>query len=255
MAALVGAMLLGAGPVAAQEASPETPPVADQAERDERARILFEAARVHFDAGRYEEALPEFEEAYELSGRAALLYNVGVTRERLGDHTGALEAFEAFLESGEEVPGMSRERLEARVEALRERVDRVERDELEPSPTEPSSEALPVGPIVLFSVAGASLISGVIFGGLTVAEDGNLSDGCAARPGGCTDDELGEIRAFRLVADVSFALSLASAGAALVWWLVGSGGSEDEAPAEVAWAPWGSPTSIGLVGIGRFGGS
>lgn len=232
----------------------------DDAARDERARILFEAARVHFEAGEYERALPEFEEAYELSGRQALLYNVGVTRERLGDHEGALEAFEAFLAAEVEVPGMDRETLERRVEALRERVARAARDASEPPteapPTPPRAAQVPVGPVVLFASAGAALLSGVVFGGLTLAEDARLSDGCAGTPNGCGDDELGDIRVFRVLADVSFALSLASAGAALVWWLVG-GGDEGGAPDDdVAWVPWVDPSrsSAGLVGRGRFRG-
>ncbi|MCA9612446.1 MAG: hypothetical protein KC586_06770, partial [Myxococcales bacterium] len=46
---------------------------------DQAARLTFQAAREAFSAGNYELALDRFEQAYQLSPRPVLLYNIGVT--------------------------------------------------------------------------------------------------------------------------------------------------------------------------------
>ncbi|MCA9575928.1 MAG: tetratricopeptide repeat protein [Polyangiales bacterium] len=66
---------------------------------DEEARALFEAGRLAFSRGRYEQALGHFQEAYELSHRSALLYNIGTTHDRLRQDQQAIDAFEQFLEA------------------------------------------------------------------------------------------------------------------------------------------------------------
>jgi tetratricopeptide (TPR) repeat protein len=73
-------------------------PAAAQTSADEEARVHFEAGRVAFSRGRYESALGSFQEAYELSQRPALLYNIGTTLDRLRRDQEAIEAFEQFLE-------------------------------------------------------------------------------------------------------------------------------------------------------------
>ena len=72
-------------------------PAAAQSSADEEARVHFEAGRVAFSRGRYESALGSFQEAYELSQRPALLYNIGTTLDRLRRDQEAIEAFEQFL--------------------------------------------------------------------------------------------------------------------------------------------------------------
>jgi tetratricopeptide (TPR) repeat protein len=64
---------------------------------DQEARSLFESGRSAFAQGRYEAALSRFQEAYELSGRSALLYNIATTHDRLRHDREAIESFEAFL--------------------------------------------------------------------------------------------------------------------------------------------------------------
>ena len=69
-----------------------------RASADDEARALFEAGRVAFSRGRYERALENFREAYALSARAELLYNIGTALDRLRRDAEAIEAFEEFLE-------------------------------------------------------------------------------------------------------------------------------------------------------------
>ena len=89
-----------------------------QTTADDEARALFEAGRLAFSRGRYEQALGNFQEAYELSQRPALLYNIGTTFDRLRRDQEAIDAFEQFLEAQPEsdlVP-----EVQERVRILRE---------------------------------------------------------------------------------------------------------------------------------------
>ncbi len=84
----------------------------------ERARSLFAAGRAAFEANDYEDALRHFRESHALSGRPALLYNIGVAADRLRRDEEALEAFERYLrEAGADAP--QRGDAEARARVLR----------------------------------------------------------------------------------------------------------------------------------------
>jgi tetratricopeptide (TPR) repeat protein len=99
----------------------------DAAARDAEARRLFDIGAQAFAGGRYAEALDHFEASYRLSGRAALLYNIGITQDRLRRDREAIESFERFLR---EVPDTNkREEVEGRLEALRAAVRRAEEAE------------------------------------------------------------------------------------------------------------------------------
>jgi len=84
---------------------------------DVEARALFTAGSTAFEDTRYGDALVHFQRAYELSQRSVLLYNVGVSADRVRRDAVALAAFERFLR---EVPVHPRRReVEARVVVLR----------------------------------------------------------------------------------------------------------------------------------------
>ena len=71
--------------------------VAADANRDEEARALFQAGTAAFDAGRFKDALSRWQDAYALSGRPAMQYNIGLALDRLRRDQEALEAFRAYL--------------------------------------------------------------------------------------------------------------------------------------------------------------
>ncbi len=113
-----------------------------QNDREEEARALFMAGRAAYDAGRYEAALERFQEAFELSGRPELLYNIGQTADRLRQDAVALEAFERFLA---ETPASTSNRdvAQRRVEFLRRSVAAQQPDpapDPEPVATEPDPD-------------------------------------------------------------------------------------------------------------------
>lgn len=85
-------------------------------ELDEAARITFQRARAAFDAGDYETALARFRQAYELSPRPQLLYNIAATLDRLRRDVEAAAALRAFLEASPETP--DRVEIEARLRVL-----------------------------------------------------------------------------------------------------------------------------------------
>ena len=71
------------------------------AERDAEGRRLFVAGAEAFTGGHYEVALASFQAAYELTGRAALLYNIGLAHDRLRHDEEALEHFRAYIDQVE----------------------------------------------------------------------------------------------------------------------------------------------------------
>jgi tetratricopeptide (TPR) repeat protein len=86
-------------------------------DRDARARRLFELGRTAYENARYEDAMRYFEESYALSGRAALLFNIGQAADRLRRDDRAIEAFEAYLAASPSAP--NRVEVETRLEVLR----------------------------------------------------------------------------------------------------------------------------------------
>jgi tetratricopeptide (TPR) repeat protein len=103
-------------PVAAQER--ESPPEITAPDRE--AREAFVSGSAAFEAGRFEQALRDFQRSYALSGRAALLYNIGLAHDRLRHDREAFEAFQAFLDA--DPTTVHRPRVEARLRSLREAI-------------------------------------------------------------------------------------------------------------------------------------
>ena len=62
------------------------------------ARALFERGQSVYHEGDYETALEAWTRAYELSGRAAILYNIAQAHGRLGRFLDEKRALERFLE-------------------------------------------------------------------------------------------------------------------------------------------------------------
>jgi tetratricopeptide (TPR) repeat protein len=103
---IAGLLLLAAAPLRAQD-----------------ARELFVRGEEAFAHGRYEDAIRDWQAAFELDPRPRLLFNVARAHERLGALETALATFERFLaEAPEDEP--VRETAVRNVAALRERIAR-----------------------------------------------------------------------------------------------------------------------------------
>lgn len=65
---------------------------------DERAATHFRVAQEFFEREAFEEALVEFQRAFALSDRPQLLFNIGLSHDRLGQWAEARDNYERFLE-------------------------------------------------------------------------------------------------------------------------------------------------------------
>lgn len=214
------------------------------AQDDERARLHFEAGRSHFDQGRYENALLEFRESYTLSGRAALLFNIGTTLERLARWDEAADHFEQFLA---QTPDYDRRTdLESRIANLRRRAT-------ESGERRGPSDLAFVGAGVLIGSA-AALIASIVLAVLAIEEENAVRGGECFAMGNCTPDDVAAIDDLAVAADVTgtASLGLALLGAALIG-IAHAGMGDEEPEAETAeLAPMAGPTFAGLAMRGRF---
>lgn len=147
-----------AGTAAAQEEQPS--------QLDEAARLTFEQAREDFVAGRYEQALARFRQAYQLSPRPGLLYNIAQTLDRLRRDEETVAALREYLAA---VPdAQNRAEVEARIRVLDEALARQRANNPPPPgggggtpPPPPPSQGLAIlHPAIFLSVGGLALAGG-----------------------------------------------------------------------------------------------
>jgi tetratricopeptide (TPR) repeat protein len=229
---------------------------AHAADIDDQARTHFEAAQSHFETGSYEDAIREFEAAYRLSGRVALLYNVYLCHERLGNLEAAIDYLARYLEADPETSNAAA--LRSRLEKLRARAavahEQREPETPEPLVARPEPTPLPVdeGPqpgnrykpavIASLTIGGLGLASFGAFALLTGREDARLAATCGDA---CSDEEVATLRRDGLLADMS--LGIGAAGllvGGVLWWL--------GRPPALTVAPVAARGNLGLLAEGRF---
>jgi tetratricopeptide (TPR) repeat protein len=101
--------------VRAQAAAQAAPP-APTPEDEEKARGHFRLGRAHYDNGDFAEAAVEFESAYRISQRSALLYNIYLAYRDANDTRHAADALKKYLQLEAKVE--NRGQLESRLAAL-----------------------------------------------------------------------------------------------------------------------------------------
>lgn len=248
---MLSALLLlgGVAGVSAQEAAPSN-------SSDEVARGLFQAGRASYDAGNYEDALKYFQQAYDLSQRTELLYNLGQAADRLHRDAKTIEVFRLYLERVPDAP--NRAEIEGRLRAL-ERIVALEaagaqqRDQDSAPPVTPAAQpetaptdtnnpvaaqdesASPgIAPWLVIGGSGALLVTGVV---LTIIGTGQISDVENAPMPSDWSAFSGRADSGPVLATTGVVLmTLGAAGAAVgVMWLLGS--SDDQAGTTVAIGP------------------
>jgi len=133
---LSAALLFASVPVLAQ------PAPAPGDDRTEEAKGLFAAGRAAFDAGRYEDALDYFERSHAISKKPGLLYNIGLSHDRLRNDEKALAAYDAYLAAVPEAE--NRATVETRAAAIRAALARREpAPTAAPAPAEVAASAQP----------------------------------------------------------------------------------------------------------------
>ncbi len=247
----------------------------EKAAADVRARELFEKGDAAYAEGRYEEAHASFVEAYELSGRPQLLFNVSNALERLGRYAEAVDALEKYLASGK---AKDRDIVQKRLANLRKRVEEQkkaderareeeekrraaekEQNGAEPSakteepapakaPEPPPEKPTRVLPIVLLGTGGAALATAGVFGVLTLSARSDADAGCTAAPTGrlCNADARSAIdrdKTFGLVTDIALVSGVVLGGAGLYFLLAGD---SDDKPSVKVGKNQGNATGHGL---------
>lgn len=235
---------LAAGPMSfaaqAQEAAPLAP--ADE----DKARAHFRLGRAHYDNGNFAEAAVEMEEAYRISQRSALLYNIYLAYRDANDTRRAAEALRLYLDLEKDVE--NRAQLESRLAALQRSLADGTAAQPGPAPTpapatepapapaaaepvvaapaevtepdEPEQKKSQVLPIALMGGGGAMVVGGVI---VWTMASGKASD-CKTDASACDSG-----KTLALVGDLLTFGGAAVAGTGLVLFLLNqSGGSESD---------------------------
>lgn len=223
--------LAAAAPAASAQPTPPNPD-------DEAARELYREGDRFYAEGRYEEALDQFSKAFELSGRATLLFNMANSYERLARYAEAAEVLRRYSPDAtdDEKTALRKRiaRLDERAEAqVRAAVARAaEQDELAALRAKKCPTCDVAGPprasraasYALLATGTVALTAGVVFG--VVARDANSDalEHCSTVDGRrlClegADSALDRERRFAMLADISIATGLvaSAAGGYLLW--------------------------------------
>jgi predicted DNA-binding protein YlxM (UPF0122 family) len=94
-------------------------PAGAASEEDERAKAHFLAGQSYYEQASYTDALREFNEAYRISKRPALLYNIARCHEALENYADAVKMLEAYLDQAPDTS--DRAAVETRIANLKER--------------------------------------------------------------------------------------------------------------------------------------
>lgn len=91
-----------------------------QTSDDDQAHAHFQVAASYYEQANYEAALREFQEAYRLSHRSQLFYNLSLCYQQLGDLPNAVDYLTRYLHDVTDIA--NRASLETRLENLRARL-------------------------------------------------------------------------------------------------------------------------------------
>jgi tetratricopeptide (TPR) repeat protein len=222
-------------------------PLAEGDVDNEVARSRFAAGRMLYDAGRFREAGVEFDEAYRLSARPELLYNVYVAYRDANEFPRAIDALRSYLAA---VPDATdRENLTARLISMEDTVarqaeeaERARLAEEDAARAREEAAASPgIGPFVLMGVGGAAILAGTVTGIIALGRVGDLEERCPNNICPFTynpADDLAGAGDFVQVTDYLLFGGAAILGGGVLWLALGSGGSfaesSPEAPAVAA---------------------
>lgn len=149
-----------AAPAKAEEGAPEITPTTSS---ENAARAAFqEGDRLYYE-GDYQGAVLKFEQAYAMSGRIEMLFNLANAHERLGNYTQASGALRGYIPHAPQNGRASLERRLARLEELAAEKRNV------PLAPPPSIEAPSTPPVKMIPFNRAIGIGLVTLGGVSLA--------------------------------------------------------------------------------------
>ena len=192
----------------------------------EEAKGHFEAALVHYRAGKYRSAIVELEKAYGVDPTGKdLVYNLAVVYEKLGELDSAIHYLERYV-ALEPDPDEVRHANDAiqRLRGARQELARAPRAAEKPCPPQPASKAPAPSSgrfdewvAVTGGVAVVSAVVGTVFGVRALDMQPGADDETGA---GESREEMRDrattAKSLARVADVAFAISVVSGSAAAV---------------------------------------
>jgi tetratricopeptide (TPR) repeat protein len=212
------------------------PAWAQQTPDDAAAREYFERGRAAFEQADYEAALVYFRHAYRLSHRGELQYNIGVAADRLQREEEALEAFEHYLEEGDD-PEREAE-VSERIVALRQSIAERKATELAleeatiryQTPTSDGAR-IPTSAIIGSSALAAVGVASVAAMSVGLAKNGSCSQEVAGR---CVTENSATVWTW-----VYGGLGVAALAGAATWLGVSAKRSKEKRKAQVSVSPMG----------------
>ncbi len=221
----------------------EAAPAADPAYAEDLARQRFQLGRLHYDNGEFQQAAENFEEAYRLSKREVLWYNIHLAHRDAGNGAKAAEALRNYLARVEAIS--NRAQLEARLIALDKQVKEAEsrrsaeekatadrqaqeaeaarRDATKSVQTDEPSKVRKYLPYGLMGAGGLLVVGGVLTGVMASSARSDLEEKCPDNrcPEGVDADGLkssGTTLAYTSLALYGVGIATAAAGGVL-WFL------------------------------------
>jgi len=197
-------------------------PAADE-ESDRRARVLFLNGSKLYDEARYSDAIAAWKQAYRLSRRPLLLYNIANALERLGRIAEAIEYLNRYRAYASEE---ERETLQRRMRNLESRLSSEPNTNTlvsnNPNSETTKSVQIPVVPVILVGagVAGMTTGLGLGLGAKSTRKSAQLF--CAGEPLYCKNEAsslLKRDRRMSVGADVAVILGVAALGTGVALWV------------------------------------
>jgi tetratricopeptide (TPR) repeat protein len=250
-----------------------SPALGQDSSADELARRHFDSGVAYLHESDYESALKEFQRAFELSGRPAILVNIATVHERTSNLDAAISALQQYLALDPE--GEHAETVRVRIANLEKRRNEQQPAQqapadsapaaAQPAPTpaaagsEPAptpsvrSEPLPppepepepdVPAYVLLGIGAVSAVAAAVTGYFADDEWHKAQDACSPN---CTDAELSTGRKMAWTSTILTGVALAGVGVGAGLLLLGN--REDETPA------MGRSMPELTVGVASHGGS
>lgn len=241
---LLGLMcgLWPASGVLAQAAGTET--AAPGEDQDALARRIFALGSRAYEEENFPEAANYFEQAFELSGRAELMYNIGIARERDGQREEAVSWFERYLN---ELPtGVRVDEVRVRLSVLRQALEEeraanvapesVARSSTEGSTTESvatenaSGGGSTIPGWAMVGTGGALVVGGTVLLILAGSSAGTVEDAPQGTPWAEVEGDYDQAGLFSGLGAVGIGVGSALVAGGLVWVVL----SEDESGEENA---------------------
>ncbi len=239
---------------------------------DQAAREFFTAGNNLYELGRYHDAALQFQQAYDLSERAPLLYNIYLAHRDASENAEAAAALRLYLEAMPDAHNHAAlsvrlENLErglaeqeaARVSAATAAEEAVRQEQAERERREAEERALAeddknIIPWIIAASGGAVMAVGVVTGILALGLASSLDENCDPAVDGvryCPSDpsldlenKQSALSTFAVVTDIFLIGGGVIAAVGLTWGLLQLGGADDDEDAPTVSAMCG-PTGCG----------